>query len=182
MHHRQPLTPLDLALRPAVLAEFSPEEYAETKADTLLQLGDFQSFLSAALKGDLTLVDEFGAASLAIQAAVSSAFHTPEVIRLFAQKQPDQLRTRLETLKRDYRVKKLGRAEYVRAAVEVLTALQRMGSELSEEEAELVRQNGESRQQGQLEDVSREGADTVDVARQQSLLSQAKSQITQAHK
>lgn len=31
----------------------------------------------------------------AIQAAISQAFQTPEVIRLFAKKQPDQLRTKL---------------------------------------------------------------------------------------
>jgi len=31
----------------------------------------------------------------AIQAAVSEAFRTPEVIRLFAKKQPGQLRERL---------------------------------------------------------------------------------------
>jgi hypothetical protein len=31
----------------------------------------------------------------AIQAAISSAFKTPEVIRLFAKKQPGQLRQRL---------------------------------------------------------------------------------------
>lgn len=31
----------------------------------------------------------------AIQAAISQAFRTPEVIRLFAKKQPGQLRTRL---------------------------------------------------------------------------------------
>lgn len=31
----------------------------------------------------------------AIQAAISQAFKTPEVIRMFAKKQPGQLRTRL---------------------------------------------------------------------------------------
>ena len=31
----------------------------------------------------------------AIQAAISDAFHTPEVIRMFAKKQPGQLRERL---------------------------------------------------------------------------------------
>jgi len=31
----------------------------------------------------------------AIQAAISQAFKTPEVIRMFAKKQPRQLRTRL---------------------------------------------------------------------------------------
>jgi len=35
----------------------------------------------------------------AIQAAVSEAFHTPEVIGLFAKKQPGQLRGRLDALK-----------------------------------------------------------------------------------
>lgn len=35
----------------------------------------------------------------AIQAAVSEAFKTPEVIKLFAKKEPGQLRDRLEELK-----------------------------------------------------------------------------------
>ena len=34
----------------------------------------------------------------AIQAAIQQAFKTPEVIRMFAQKQPDQLRKRLAVL------------------------------------------------------------------------------------
>jgi hypothetical protein len=34
----------------------------------------------------------------AIQAAVSNAFQTPEVIRLFAKREPGQLRTRLSDL------------------------------------------------------------------------------------
>jgi hypothetical protein len=41
----------------------------------------------------------------AIQAAVSEAFRTPEVIRLFAQRQPDQLRGRLSQLQRDFKIK-----------------------------------------------------------------------------
>jgi len=34
----------------------------------------------------MTLVDEFGGMQLAIQAAVSEAFKTPEVIKMFAKK------------------------------------------------------------------------------------------------
>jgi hypothetical protein len=116
-------------------------------------LSDFQAFLAQALSGDLTLVDEFGAASLAIQAAVSNAFKTPEVIRLFARRQPEQLRVRLEGLRRDYKVKKMGKTEFVRAAVEVLEALKKMGSELSGEEEELLAKYGEQSGQGQMEDV-----------------------------
>ena len=168
-------------LLPCAWSEFSNEEYAETKAETLAQLADFQSFLAAALKGDLTLVDEFGAASLAIQAAVSQAFKTPEVIRLFAQRQPEQLRVRLSSLRRDWKVKKLSRDEYMRGSIEVLQALSKMGSELSEEEQQMLDKYGEGSGIGQMEDVGDE-AETVNAEHQQSLIDQAKAQITQAHK
>lgn len=51
------------------LLEFTESEYAETKVETLDQLREFQFFLEKSLSGDMTLVDEFGAAQLAIQAA-----------------------------------------------------------------------------------------------------------------
>ena len=175
------LTSLPPCLLPCAWSEFSNEEYAETKAETLAQLADFQSFLAAALKGDLTLVDEFGAASLAIQAAVSQAFKTPEVIRLFAQRQPEQLRVRLSSLRRDWKVKKLSRDEYMRGSIEVLQALSKMGSELSEEEQQMLDKYGEGSGIGQMEDVGDE-AETVNAEHQQSLIDQAKAQITQAHK
>lgn len=44
---------------------------------------------------DLIRVDE---CLQAIQAAVSQAFKTPEVIRMFAQRQPRQLRERLDAV------------------------------------------------------------------------------------
>ena len=46
------------------LAEFTTEEYDETKAETLDQLREFQAFLERSLRGDMTLVDEFGHAQL----------------------------------------------------------------------------------------------------------------------
>ena len=38
----------------------------------------------------------------AIQAAISEAFKTPEVIRMFAKKQPGQLRQRLSEVRQLY--------------------------------------------------------------------------------
>ena len=38
------------------------EEYNETKLETQDQLREFQAFLERSLRGDMTLVDEFGAA------------------------------------------------------------------------------------------------------------------------
>lgn len=63
------------------------------------------SFLTSSLgfpprsqAGDVTLVDSLGSMQLATQAAISQAFKTPEVIKLFALKQPSQLRQRLDQL------------------------------------------------------------------------------------
>ncbi len=53
----------------------------------------------------MTLVNELNRMQLAIQAAISEAFKTPEVIRMFARKQPGQLRNRLaEVDSKKYRV------------------------------------------------------------------------------
>lgn len=68
------------------------------RKDTLQQLKEFQNSLTKMLKGNITLVDEFGSVQLAIQAAVSSAFRTPEVIQMFAKKDNNSLRNRLISL------------------------------------------------------------------------------------
>ena len=49
----------------------------------------------------MTLVSELGGMRLAIQGAISEAFKTPEVIKMFAKKQPAQLRMKYEQLKED---------------------------------------------------------------------------------
>uniref|UniRef100_A0A8C2JLA1 Leucine zipper and CTNNBIP1 domain containing n=1 Tax=Cyprinus carpio TaxID=7962 RepID=A0A8C2JLA1_CYPCA len=75
----------------------------------------------------------------AIQAAISQAFKTPEVIRLFAKKQPGQLRTRLAELDCDVMVGKLPRDVYTQQKVEILTALRKLGEKLiTEDEAFLA--------------------------------------------
>ena len=54
--------------------------------------------------GNMTLVNELNQMQLAIQAAISEAFKTPEVIRMFAKKQPGQLRQRLAEVRRQQRL------------------------------------------------------------------------------
>lgn len=73
----------------------SAEEYNETKQETLEQLKELNSALSKLKEGNLSLIDEVNSIQLAIQAAISQAFQTPEVIRMFAKKQQPQLRQRL---------------------------------------------------------------------------------------
>ncbi|XP_042199602.1 protein LZIC [Callorhinchus milii] len=114
--------------------ELEPEEYEETKQETLEQLSEFNESLKKIMSGDMTLVDELSGMQLAIQAAISQAFKTPEVIRMFAKKQPGQLRTRLAEMERDVIVGKLPRDVYTQQKVEVLTALRKLGEKLTPEE------------------------------------------------
>ncbi|XP_062871371.1 protein LZIC [Trichomycterus rosablanca] len=119
--------------------ELDEEEYEETKKETLEQLSEFNDSLKKLIAGNMTLVDELGGMQLAIQAAISQAFKTPEVIRLFAKKQPGQLRTRLAEMDRDVMVGKLPKDVYTQQKVEILTALRKLGEKLtSEDEAFLT--------------------------------------------
>ena len=51
-------------------------------------------------KGDLCLVDSVGAMQLAIQAAISEAFKTPEILKMFAKAEPGNLRNKLSKIER----------------------------------------------------------------------------------
>ncbi|XP_023649409.1 protein LZIC [Brienomyrus brachyistius] len=121
--------------------ELDPEEYEETKRETLEQLSEFHDSLEKILSGNMTLVDELGGMQLAIQAAISQAFKTPEVIRLFAKKQPGQLRTRLAEMDRDVMVGKLPRGTYTQQKVEILMALRKLGETLPAEDETFLTAN-----------------------------------------
>jgi len=153
--------------------EFSAEEYEETKHETQEQLREFQAFLERSLRGDMTLVDEFGTVQLAIQAAVSDAFKTPEVIRMFAQKQPDQLRSRLAALQRDVKIKQISKEAFSRQAGEILVALKKMGTELTAEESSFLDSLSSS---AQLESA----VDSVGDVTQHSLMTAASAQVRKA--
>ena len=113
------------------------DEYEEEKADTLKQMEEFQGSLSrmqdSAGDGGLTLVDELGAMQLAIQAAISSAFQTPDVIKFFAKRDTKQLRARLEELTA-VAVLGSGGERHSRESAEILTALRKLGDALSDAE------------------------------------------------
>ena len=47
------------------------------------------------ISGNMTLIDELSTMKLAVRAAISEAFKTPEVIRMFAAKRPGDLRQKL---------------------------------------------------------------------------------------
>ncbi|CAG2162735.1 unnamed protein product [Oppiella nova] len=122
-------------------ADLDSDEYEETKRETLEQLEEFSQSLSAMKSGNMTLIDELNAMQLAIQAAISQAFHTPEVIRLFAKRQPGQLRIRLAQIERDSKIGKLSFEVYVQQKVEILIALRKLGDDLQPDELNFLQNN-----------------------------------------
>ncbi|XP_056651787.1 protein LZIC isoform X2 [Monodelphis domestica] len=121
--------------------ELETDEYEETKKETLEQLSEFNDSLKKIMSGNMTLVDELSGMQLAIQAAISQAFKTPEVIRLFAKKQPGQLRTRLAEMDRDLMVGKLERDIYTQQKLEILTALRKLGEKLTSDDEAFLSTN-----------------------------------------
>ncbi|KAG8185588.1 hypothetical protein JTE90_023288 [Oedothorax gibbosus] len=111
--------------------ELDDDEYEETKSETVEQLREFNSTLSKLMSGNMTLVDELGSMQLAIQAAISNAFQTPEVIRMFAKKQPGQLRQKLAELERDTKIGKIPQDVLNQQKIEILFALKKLGDELT---------------------------------------------------
>ncbi|XP_013384806.1 protein LZIC-like [Lingula anatina] len=155
--------------------DLDADEYEETKNDTIEQLKDFQDSLENMMKGNMSLVDELNGMQLAIQAAISEAFKTPEVIRMFAKKQPGQLRQRLAELDRDAKIGKLSTEQATSQSVEILTALKKLGESLTPTE-EAYLQSNSSASLKQFEKVS------GTIAAGDKVLEVAGSQVQQANK
>ncbi|KAK7094150.1 protein LZIC-like [Littorina saxatilis] len=155
--------------------DLDDDEYEETKNETLEQLKEFKTSLDKMLEGNLSLVDQLGGMQLAIQAAISSAFKTPEVIRLFAKKQPGQLRQRLADINRDAKIGKMPKEQATQQTVEILTALKKLGDKLTPEEEAFMQANSSSSLK-EFEQVS------GDLASGDKLLAVAGSQVEEASK
>ncbi|KAI1309397.1 Protein LZIC [Halotydeus destructor] len=121
--------------------DMDADEYEESKKETLEQVEEFSKSLEKLSKGNLTLIDSVNSMQLAIQAAISQAFKTPEVISMFAKKQPDQLRIKLSQIERDAKVQKISMDSMTQQKIEVLMALKKLGEILHSSEEEFLQKN-----------------------------------------
>ena len=69
---------------------------------------------------------------------MSEAFHTPEILRLFARAQPDHLRTKLADIERDHIMGKMSRELFIQQKTELLLALTKLQATLTQEEASFL--------------------------------------------
>ncbi|XP_006818110.1 protein LZIC-like [Saccoglossus kowalevskii] len=156
--------------------DLDDDEYEETKTETLDQLKELRDTLDKMTCGNMTLVDELNSMQLAIQAAISQAFKTPEVIRLFAKKQPGQLRQRLSEIERDTKVGKITQDVCTQQKVEILTALKKLGDKLTPTEEAFLTSNS-NKALNDFEKVTGESA-----AGDKRILAMAGSQVQEANK
>ncbi|GAB6023097.1 hypothetical protein CHUAL_007186 [Chamberlinius hualienensis] len=150
--------------------DLDPSEYAETKKETTEQLAEFNESLIKMKSGNMTLVDDLSAMQLAIRAAISNAFKTPEVISMFAKKQPGELRQRLAELERDAKIGKVPGDIFSQQKVEILTALKKLGNPLNPIEIHFLQEHA-SASMKEFEQIS------DDIASSNKVLAMAGSQI-----
>ncbi|KAK6617442.1 hypothetical protein RUM43_014451 [Polyplax serrata] len=145
--------------------ELEPSEYSSTKEETLEQLKEFNERLSKMKSGNMTLVDQLDHMQLAIQAAISEAFSTPEVIRMFSRREPKQLRQRLFENERDFKLGKLQEMQFHKCKREVLNALKQLGENLTDDEIKFLCQDSQAKQTG-FEKITEDSGNVEAVVKQ----------------
>ncbi len=101
---------------------------------------EFEASLQKHMAGNLSLASDLDSMQLAIQAAIRSAFKSPEVIRMFAKRENGALRSRFASLEQDHRLGKINQQSFMSQAYEVLSALEKLGEALAPREKEIVDQ------------------------------------------
>ncbi|XP_034192450.1 protein LZIC [Osmia lignaria lignaria] len=114
------------------------DAYEEAMQLTKEDLQSFNESLQRMISGDTTLVDELSSIQLATQSAISEAFKTPAVIRMFGKRETAQLRTRLAQLDCDMKLGKLSTEASDRQRGEILNALRQLGEKLEPQELQLL--------------------------------------------
>jgi hypothetical protein len=152
-HFSTPLLSLSLSL-----SLFSHLSLRPSALSCLLSLWqEFDGQLKRLMDGDMTLVSELGQLKLALRAAISNAFQTPEVIRSFAAREPAALRTVLARLVQEHKLGRLQDAAYRSKALEVCFALKKLGEELTAEEKALL-DSASAQQRKAFEAATEDGA------------------------
>lgn len=123
--------------------DLDAEEYEETKQDTMEQLKELNNSLNKLMNGNISLSSALESMQLATRAAISEAFKTPEVIKLFGKKEPKQLREKLVEIEQSFKLNKLTEDARDRQKAEILTALRQLGEQLTAEDLQFLEKHND---------------------------------------
>ena len=77
----------------------------------------------------------------ATRVAIKDAFQTPEILLMFARRDVEMLRERMQTVEQEERLGKIKKKKGVNERTEILVALKKLGANLSEREARFLKDN-----------------------------------------
>ena len=113
--------------------------FSFSKGKLRRELEEFEESLQELTRGNMTLVSELNSVQLAIQGAVRQAFRTPDVIKMFAKREPEALRAKLARLREEKRLSRISEDAFLSLSVEILLALQKLEEPLSAQESHMLR-------------------------------------------
>ncbi|XP_025194014.1 protein LZIC-like [Melanaphis sacchari] len=121
-------------------SDMTDDEYNESKEDIVEQLKEFNDRLNKITAGNMTLHDNFSIMRLATSAAITEAFQTPSIIKMFAKNEPNALKDKRNQIERNIKLGKLSLEVGNRQKLEVLTALRHLGCELTDNDKVFIRE------------------------------------------
>ncbi|KAG2386109.1 hypothetical protein C9374_002555 [Naegleria lovaniensis] len=123
----------------------SEEEYLEIKRETLQQLEEFQQTLNQIGQNDEILRDDIRSFRMAVRAACVETFKTLEIIQMFAQQNTNQIKEKLSSLETSFRLHKIPESEFISQKTEILGALQKLNSPLTQEQEQFLKKHMNSK-------------------------------------
>lgn len=115
------------------------QEYSEMKLDFFDQSKEFSETLERINKGDVTVNNKVTKIKQDLRNAIASSFNTSEMIKIFGYKLEDEFEKQLNSLKEDYKLKRIGKQEMEIKRLEILNKLKSQNEQkLSKEDLEFL--------------------------------------------
>lgn len=110
------------------------DEYMELKNEFLDQTKEFNEALERLNKGDLSINNMKNE----LRTAISLAFNTVDIIRIFGLKCSDELELQLNSLNEDYKLKRITTQQMEHKRLELLNKLKSMNATLCKDDLDFL--------------------------------------------
>lgn len=118
--------------------DLEPEEYEETRTETLKELEAFNDSLQEMMDGNMDLVSELSKMQLSIRKKIKATSTGTKILSKLQKEAPATLRVKLANIRRDFKLKKISEEMYREKSVNILCGLKRLGAKLDSEEEALL--------------------------------------------
>lgn len=99
------------------------QEYNELKSEFLDQTKEFSEALERMSKGDVSVNSKYAIMKQELRSAIATSFNTLEIIKIFGFKLENELEKQLNSLKEDYKLKRIGQSEMEAKRLEILNKI-----------------------------------------------------------